>query len=96
MSIGDIPPTERDRLTELLHSNQQVFAQNESDVGLTDTFKHRICTTEDSPVRAAYRHIPPPQFEEVNVHINDLIQVPGVSGDLRRIEQHIALRSWNC
>ena len=35
VSIGDIPPTERDRLTELLHSNQQVFAQNESDVGLT-------------------------------------------------------------
>ena len=47
VSIGDIPPTERDRLTELLHSNQQVFAQNESDVGLTHTVKHRICITEE-------------------------------------------------
>ena len=74
LSIGDIPPTERYRLTELLHSNQQVFAQNESDVGLTHTVKHRICTTEDSPVSAAYRRIPPPQFEEVKAHINDLIQ----------------------
>ena len=74
VSIGDIPPTERYRLTELLHSNQQVFAQNESDVGLTHTVKHGICTTEDSPVRAAYRRIPPPQFEEVKAHINDLIQ----------------------
>ena len=53
VSIGDIPPTERDRLAELLHSNWQVFAQNESDVGLTHTVKHRICTTEDGPVRAA-------------------------------------------
>ena len=74
VSIGDVPPTERDRLTELLHSNRQVFAQNESDVGLTYTVKHRICTTEDGPVRAAYRRIPPPQFEEVKAHINDLIQ----------------------
>ena len=74
MRDGDIPPTERDRLTELLHSNQQVFAQNESDVGLTHTVKHRICKTEDSPVRAAYRRIPPPQFEEVKAHINVIIQ----------------------
>ena len=51
-----------------------MFAQNESDVGLTHTVKHRICTTEDGPVRAAYRRIPPPQFEEVKAHINDLIQ----------------------
>ena len=60
-------------MTELLHSNQQVFAQNESDVGLTHSVKYRICTTEDGPVRAAYRRITPPQFEEVNAHINEVI-----------------------
>ena len=74
VSIGDIPPTERVRLTELLQSNRQVFAKNESDVVLTYTVKHCICTTEDGPVRAAYRHIPPPQYEEVKAHVNDLIQ----------------------
>lgn len=71
--IGEIPPIDKDRLMELLHNHQQVFAQDENDVGLTDTVKHRIYTSDDSPVKAAYRRIPPPQFEEVKAHIKDLV-----------------------
>ena len=71
-NIGTIPSAYQHQLVELLRSHQQVFAQNDDDVGLTQTVKHRICTTVDSPVETAYRRIPPPQFEEVKTHVTDL------------------------
>ena len=33
------------------------------------TVKLRIYTIDESPVKAAYRRIPPPQFDEVKAHI---------------------------
>ena len=51
-------------VSELLRSHQQVFAQDDDDVGLTQTVKHRIYTTDESPVKAAYRRVPPPRFDK--------------------------------
>ena len=72
VNIGSILSAYRHQLVELLRSHQQVFAQDDDDVGLTQTVKHRIYTTDESPVKAAYRRIPPPQFDEVKTHIRDL------------------------
>ena len=72
VNIGTIPSAYQHQLDELLRSHQQVFAQDDDDVGLTQTVKHRIYTTDDCPVKAAYRRIPPPQFDEVKTHITDL------------------------
>ena len=72
VTIGTIPSAYRYQLPKLLRSHQQVFAQDDDDLGLTQTVKHRIYTTDDSPVKAAYRRIPPPQFGEYKTHITDL------------------------
>ena len=72
VNIGTIPSAYQLQLVELLRSHQQVFAQDDDDVGLTQTVKHRIYTTDESPVKAANRRIPPPQFDEVKTHIRDL------------------------
>ena len=77
VNIGTIPSAYQHQLVELLRSHQQVFAQDDDDVGLTQAVKHRIYTTDDSPVKAAYRRIPPPQFDEVkrqNTHYGSLPQ----------------------
>ena len=74
LDIGDIPVVEQHRLVEMLDRNQQVFAQNDDDVGLTHTVTHPIHTTDETPVKCAYRRIPPHQFDEVKTHIKDLIK----------------------
>ena len=72
VNIGTLPSAYQYQLVELLRSHQQVFVQDDDDVGLIQTVKHPIYTTDDNPVKAAYRRIPPPQFDEVKPHITDL------------------------
>ena len=49
VNIGTIPSAYQHQLVELLRSHQQVSAQDDDDVGLTQTVKHRIYTTDDNP-----------------------------------------------
>ena len=72
VNTGTIPSADQHQLVESLRSHQQVFAQDDDDVGLAQTAKHRVYITDESPGKAAYRRIPPPQCDEVKTHITDL------------------------
>ena len=43
-------------------------------IGYTETYKHRIPTTDDIPVSQPFRRIPPTQYQEVKDHIQKLLQ----------------------
>ena len=71
----DLPCTEsqREKIVELFSKHKDVFLHNDLDIGYSNTVTHRIETTDDAPVTAPYRRIPPSQYEEVKKHIQDLL-----------------------
>ena len=66
-------PEEGQAIEDLFKRHAGVFAQNDDDLGLTETVKHRIRTTDDIPVAQPFRRIPPSQYQEVKDHIQKLV-----------------------
>lgn len=77
MSVRDVGPQctreQVDRLQELICRNADAFARDDDDLGYTDMARHSIRTATDEPVRQQFRRIPPTQYQEVKVHIKDLL-----------------------
>ena len=59
--------------SEILRKHSQVFITDDSDLGYTETVKHKIRTADDIPVTQPYRRIPPSQYQEVKEHIQKLL-----------------------
>ena len=72
VELGHLSPEHQVSVRQLLGKHVAVFAEDDEDLGFTDTVKHRIITTDDVPVRQPYRRIPPTQLEEVKEHIRQL------------------------
>ena len=72
LSGVDLEPEQKAKLEELL-KNVTAFASGDDDLGYTETVKHRIRTEDDIPVAQPNRIIPPNQYQEVNDHIQKLL-----------------------
>ena len=62
-------PKEKEELRQRLLKHADVF-----ELGYTETYKHRIPTTDDVPVSQPFRRIPPTQYQEVKDHIQKLLE----------------------
>ena len=69
----DCTQAQKDQLRHLFHKHAEVFAQDEDDLGHTETVKHHIKCTDDRPTAQPFRRIPPNQLEEVKAHIEKLL-----------------------
>lgn len=67
-------PKEKEELRQLLLKHADVFVQEGDELGYTETYKHRIPTTDDVPVSQPFRRIPPTQYQEVKEHIQKLLE----------------------
>ena len=65
-----------ERLLQLYNSlvkYKNVFSEGTTDIGHTGVIKHRIDLYDSTPIREKWRSIPPPMFEEVRSHLNELL-----------------------
>ena len=74
LSDVNCTPKEREELQQLLLKHAGVFVQEGHELGYTETYKHRIPTTDDIPVSQPFRKIPPTQYQEVKDHIQKLLE----------------------
>ena len=74
LTDANCSPEERQKLQQLLLKHADVFIQDGDDLGYTETYKHRIPTTDDIPVTQPFRRIPPTQYQEVREHIQKLLE----------------------
>ena len=72
VELGHLSPDYQQSVRQLLDKHHAVFAEDDEDLGCTNTVKHHITTTDQLPVRLPYRRIPPTQLEEVKEHIRQL------------------------
>ena len=55
-----------------------IFSQDDLDLGKTSIVKHPIKVNDPVPFKEQYRHIPPGMYEEVKVHIQEMLDVGAV------------------
>jgi hypothetical protein len=63
----------REMMEKVLREEIDVFAKDDSDIGDIPSFQMPINVTDDVPVSAAYRRIPPQLYNEVRNYISDLV-----------------------
>jgi len=71
-----IPVTdvESQTLQSILMSYQDVFSQNENDLGETDLIMHYIDTGDAKPVRQPLRKFPPAYVESISKHVHSMLE----------------------
>ena len=55
-----------------------IFSQNDLDLGKTSIVKHSIKVSEPIPFKEQYRCIPPGMYDEVKVHIQEMLDVGAI------------------
>lgn len=65
---------EKEESRQLLLKHTDAFNQEGDELGYTETYKHRIPTTDDASVSQLFRRIPPTQYQEVKDHIQKLLK----------------------
>ena len=73
MDFSHLEQQQQEQLEEVLNEMKDVFSENDSDIGDIQDFQMPINLTDDVPVTAAYRRIPPHLYKEVKTYIDDLI-----------------------
>ena len=72
------PQLEQDA-QDLIHEFACIFSQDDLDLGKTSIVKHSIRVNDPVPFKEQYRCIPPGMYDEVKVHIQEMLDV----GDFR-------------
>ena len=86
--FGDSPvsPEWKDKVTSLLNSMPEVFAQNDLDFGYTDKVKHHIKLSDETPFKHRARPIHPQDVDAVRKHLRELL----TAGIIRESESPFA------
>lgn len=76
ITLANFPGSEHQRweALQLLDRNKEVFATSKKDLGCTSTTYHHIYTDDDMPVTERYRRIPPNEYQEVQQHLQELLE----------------------
>ena len=56
-----------------------IFSQNDLDLGKTSIVKHSIKVNDPTPFKEQYRCIPPGMYDEVKVHIQEMLDAGAIS-----------------
>ena len=66
------------RAKQVLGNWSSIFSTSPTDLGRTDTVKHKINLTDDVPFKDTYRQIPPGLYEEVRQHLKEMIDANAI------------------
>ena len=63
---------------DLIHEYACIFSQNDLDLGKISIVKHSIMVNDPIPFKEQYRCIPPGMYDEVKVHIQEMLDVGAI------------------
>ena len=73
--ITDWPEDLQQQVHELMIEYQHLFALNDLELGKMSVVKHEIKLSNPRPFKDRYRCIPPHDFDEVGIHLRDMLKV---------------------
>ena len=76
--ISEWSEYDQNQVCELMKEYQHLFALDDLELGSTSQIKHEIKLSDPKPFKDRYQRIPPQQFEEVRVHLQDMLKVGAI------------------
>ena len=70
--------SEQKQARELLLKWEHLFAHSDLDLGKTALTKHTIKLTDQTPFKEHYRCIPPHMYNDVRVHIQEMLDIGAI------------------
>lgn len=62
----------------MINKWSDVFSTGPTDLGRTNLVKHDIKLTDDTPFKDPYRRIPPAMYEEVRLHLKEMLEADAI------------------
>ena len=78
LGTTDWDPAEQQDVSNLICEYACIFSQNDLDLGKTSIVKYSIKLTDSTPFKECYQCIPPGMYEEVEVHIWEMLDIGGI------------------
>ena len=69
---------QRSRVWTVIEKYSFLFAMNSLDLGRMDLVKHHIQLNNYTPIKDRYRRIPPYQYEEVQKHLKEMLDIGAI------------------
>ena len=76
--IGKLARTLTKRSKRNAEKNAKVFSKTDIDMGRINLVKHHIKLTDPFPFKEAYRRIPPEMYDEVEAHIQEMLNLGAI------------------
>ena len=76
--MKDWEPSLQKAAWELISEFTCIFSQDDLDLGRPSIVKHSIKVNDSVPFKEWYRHIPPGMYEEVKVHMQEMLDVGAI------------------
>ena len=74
----NLTPDQLSKAKSVLYKWSEIFSKGPTDLGKTDLVKHNIKLTDDTPFKEPYRRIPPGLFEEVRMHLKEMLDAGAI------------------
>ena len=76
---GDnLTPEQLDKAKSVINKWSDIFSKGPTDLGKTDLVKHSIKLNDDTPFKEPYRRVPPGLYEEVRVHLKEMLDADAI------------------
>ena len=72
------PEDVQQQVVDLFKEYHHIFALSDLKLGCTSKIKHEIKLDNETPFKDHYHHIPPHQFEEVQKHLQDMLDIGAI------------------
>ena len=63
---------------DLLCSYSDIFPKHDLNMDKTDLIKHHIQLTEHNPFKESYRRIPPHLYDEIRIHLKEMLNLGAI------------------
>ena len=74
----NLTPDQVSEARSLINKWSDIFSKGPTDLGKTDLVKHSIKLNDETPFKEPYRRIPPGLYEEVRVHLKEMLDAGAI------------------
>ena len=79
------------RAKQVLGNWSSIFSTSPTDLGRTNSVKHKINLTDDAPFKDPYRRIPPVLYEEVRQHLKEMLEADAIRPSVSPYSSNVVL-----
>ena len=87
----NLSPEQLSKAKNVLNRWSDIFSKGPTDLGKADTVKHEINLTDDTPFKDPYRRIPPALYDEVRVHLKEMLDAGAIRDSQSSFSSNVVL-----